>query len=207
MKAEQLPFDLGHREAFAREDFWVSDCNKDAVAWLDKWPAWEATALVIYGPAGCGKTHLGHVLERRAKGKVSIIDDADALVGDKKREEALFHLFNGAKEEGRHLFLTGEQPSREWNFVLPDLKSRVLSCPAVAVGLPDDQLMAVLLTKLFSDRQIFVPQEVVQFILSRVERSFSALRALVGEIDRRALAEKRAVTVPLVRELMQKKLL
>ena len=62
-------------------------------------------------------------------------------------------------------------------------------------------LMAVVLTKLFSDRQIFVPQEVVQFLLPRLERSFAAIRDIVDEIDRKALAEKRKVTVPLVRDI------
>lgn len=207
MKPEQLPFDLGHRNAFAREDFWVSECNAGAVSWLDKWPAWDAPALVIYGPAGCGKTHLCRVLEQKAGKGAVIVDDADLKAGDKKAEEELFHLYNRAKEGGARLLLTGKAAPREWNFALPDLKSRVLASPAVAVGPPDDQLMAVLLVKLFSDRQIFVPQDVVQFIMSRVERSFAALRGIVDDIDRRALAEKRAVTIPLVRDLMQKKLL
>ena len=71
----------------------------------------------------------------------------------------------------------------------------------MAVGSPDDALMAVVLTKLFSDRQIFVPQEVVHFILARVERSFLSIRQIVDKIDRKALSEKRAVTIPLVRDL------
>ncbi len=204
--AEQLPFDLGHREAFARDDFWVSSCNADAIAWVDKWPAWDMPALVVYGPEGCGKTHLGHVIKRKAEDKIEIVDDADLLCGDKAREEDLFHRYNRAKENGTYLFLTAKTPPRNWNFTLPDLKSRVLACPAVEVGAPDDQLMAVVLAKLFSDRQIFVSQDVVTFVLSRVERSFQALRALVTDIDRKALSQKRAITVPLVRDVMEKKL-
>jgi chromosomal replication initiation ATPase DnaA len=89
---------------------------------------------------------------------------------------------------------------------LPDLKSRILASPAVALASPDDQLMAVVLTKLFSDRQIFVPQDVMQFILTRIERSFAALRSVVDDIDRAALAQKRPVTIPLVKEVLQGKL-
>jgi chromosomal replication initiation ATPase DnaA len=87
--------------------------------------------------------------------------------------------------------------------MLPDLKSRLLAAPTAAVGSPDEQTMAVVLTKLFSDRQIFVPQDVVQFILSRIERSFAAMRDVADAVDRRALAEKRAVTIPFVREILQ----
>lgn len=203
---QQIPLDLGHREAFARDDFFVSSSNQDAIAWLDKWPDWPAPALVIAGPAGCGKTHLCHVLQKRAGDKVHVIDDADRLMGDAKREEEIFHLYNRLSGEGGHMLLTGLTRPRDWKFALPDLKSRMLAAPLAEVGMPDDALMAVVLAKMFSDRQVFVPQEVVQFITTRIERSFAALRHLVDDIDRKAMAEKRAVTVPLVRDLMQEKL-
>lgn len=220
-KPQQLPFDLGHREAFAREDLWVTGANADAVAWIDKWPGWGAPALVVYGPPASGKTHLARVWQK-ASGAIdvtaetldglrgandfpgaAIIDDAERFIGAEETETALFHAYNRAKEEGAHLLLTAERAPREWNFTIADLKSRVMAAPAVAIAAPDEPLMAVVLAKLFSDRQIFVSQDVVHFILPRVERSFAALRALAAEIDRKALAEKRPVTIPLVREILQ----
>lgn len=218
-KTEQLPFDLGPRHAHEREDFWVSDSNRAAVAWLDKagWPA-----LVIYGPPASGKTHLLQVWKKEAQAheislaqltpatinralgtaKNVIIDNILPVIGVRPAEEALLHLYNMLRERGGALLMTASSPVTEWPFVLPDLKSRLLAAPAVEVGSPDDVLMAVVLTKLFSDRQIFVPQEVVQFILPRIERSFLALRDIVDKIDRRALSEKRPVTIPLVREFL-----
>lgn len=212
---EQLPFDLGHRSAFARDDFWVSDSNRDAVAWLDKWPEWPAPALVIYGPPGSGKTHLLQVWKNESgavafdplraadDARALIVDDADRLIGNPAREEALFHAYNTLKENGGYMLLAASGPQRSWSFALPDLKSRLLAAPAVQTGSPDDQLLAVVLTKLFSDRQILVGQEVIQFILPRIERSFDAARQLVDKIDRRALSKKSAITVPLVRDVMQ----
>jgi len=219
-KTEQLPFDLGPRHAHQREDFWVSDCNRDAVGWLDRndWPA-----LVIYGPPASGKTHLLQVWKKEARAqeitlaqltpttiaralgsaKNVMIDDVLPVIGVRPAEEALFHLYNMLREREGALLMTATAPVTTWPFVLPDLKSRLLAAPAAELGSPDDTLMAVVLTKLFSDRQIFVPQEVVQFILPRIERSFLALRETVDKIDRRALAEKRPVTVPLVREVLQ----
>jgi DnaA regulatory inactivator Hda len=221
-KPEQLPFDLGHRHAYEREDFWVSGSNREAVAWLDKWPDWPAAALILFGPPASGKTHLLQVWKKEAAAreispqdlrslpaheiagaaKSVMLDDVLRVIGKRDDEEALFHLYNLLRERGGHLLLTAEKPPVEWPFSLPDLKSRLLAAPAAAVGSPDDQLMAVVLTKLFSDRQIFVPQEVVQFILARIERSFLALRQVVDKIDRKALAEKRPVTIPLVREII-----
>lgn len=220
-KPEQLPFDLGHRHAYGREDFWVSASNREAVAWLDKWPHWPMPALVLFGPRASGKTHLLQVWKKDAgareivpqnllqmsldlalgTAKSVMMDNVLPIIGRPDYEEALFHLYNLLNERGGHMLLVAERPVRDWPLRLPDLRSRLLAAPAVAVHSPDDELMAVVLTKLFSDRQIFVSQEVVQFILPRIERSFLAIRQVVDKIDRRALAEKRPVTIPLIRDI------
>lgn len=219
---EQFALDLGHRSAYGREDFYVSLSNQEAVAWLDKWPAWPAPTLVIHGPTGSGKTHLSHVWKKETgahdvspenlHGFLSAapsekfcvaIDDAHRLIGDKETESNVFHLYNIAREKGGYLLLTADTSPATWPFSLPDMKSRMLAAPSAALLPPDDDLMAVLLTKAFSDRQIFVSQDVVKFVLARVERSFLALHALADAIDRKALAEKRPVTIPLVQELLK----
>ncbi|HKO06210.1 MAG TPA: DNA replication protein, partial [Alphaproteobacteria bacterium] len=67
MRAEaQLTLDLGHRAAYGREDFLVAPSNAEAVLWLDRWPAWPAPALTLYGPAGCGKSHLAQVWRKHS---------------------------------------------------------------------------------------------------------------------------------------------
>lgn len=220
MKPRQLGLDLGHRAAFAREDLWVSGANEAAVAWLDKYPDWPAPLLILYGPPAAGKTHLAKVWQQktaaadiapdslkalREKGAVpqtAVVDDARLFIGDRHGETALFHFYNQIKEAGGHMLLIAEAPPKEWDILLPDLKSRLMAAPAVAISAPDDDLMAVVLTKHFSDRQILVPQEVVQFAVPRIERSFKALRDLAEAVDRKALAEKRPVTIPLLRELL-----
>jgi DnaA regulatory inactivator Hda len=217
--AEQLPFDLGHRAAFARDDFWVSDSNRDAVAWLDKWPDWPAPFLLIHGPVSCGKTHLLNVWRQETGAAVfdaaafdprrvaaarpcAVVDDIDNLIGVRDAEEQLLHLYNMHKERGGFLLAAARTPPVQWPFAVPDLRSRLMAAPSVTVQSPDDQLLAVVLTKLFSDRQLFVSQDVVSFILSRAGRSFAALTDIVSRVDRRALVEKRAVTIPLVREVL-----
>jgi DnaA regulatory inactivator Hda len=221
MKPQQLPFDLGHREAFERDDLWVSQSNADAVAWLDKYPGWNAPALVIYGPPASGKTHLARVWQKQTDAldvtpqnindlrgindfpQATIIDDAEKFIGNNDGETALFHTYNRAKEEGAHFLLTAERAPAQWNFTLPDLKSRIMAAPAVAISEPDEQLMSIVLAKLFSDRQLAVPADVIEFVVKRIERSFAALRHIATEIDKQSLSQKRPVTVPLAREILQ----
>lgn len=205
MTVEQIPLDLGARAAFGREDFFVSACNADAVAWLDRWPAWPAPALVLTGPQGAGKTHLAHVFQQKTQGAALVWDDIDAKLAathDYHLEQDIFHAWQRSAETGQPLLLTAQLPPAGWRLRLEDLRSRIQTAPVAVLGAPDDGLMAVVLTKMFADRQLAVPPEVVAYVIRRIERSFAALGRAVADIDRAALAQKRAVTIPLVRELL-----
>lgn len=212
----QLPLDLGHRPALGGEDFLVAGSNAEAVAWLDRWPDWPGHMLALYGPAGCGKSHLANVFAARSGAAVVTADSVtvesvpgllatDLVVEDGDRgldERAMFHLCNAAKEAGRHLLLTGRLAPARWPVALPDLRSRLSAAPTAEIAPPDDQLMAAVLVKLFADRQLKVGQEVIAYLLARLERSFAAARAVVASIDETALAGHRPVTLPLLRGVL-----
>ena len=131
-----------------------------------------------------------------------IIDDAHILMGDGAQEQALFHHLNRIHGAKGRLLLIGDIPPARWPVSLPDLRSRLGAVPVAEIGLPDDGLMAALLVKLFDDRQIHVGADVIRFLTARMERSFAAASSVVEAIDRRALAAGRAVTIPLVREVL-----
>ena len=213
----QRTFDWGVRPALGREDFLVAPCNEAAVAWLDRWPDWPGPALVIHGPPGSGKSHLAEVWRRRSGAEM--VDAAalthaapgggqaaaalvlDGLSGPID-ERALLHTYNSVAERGGHLLLTALAPPARWPLALPDLVSRLRVAPSVALGLPDDALLAALMLKLFADRQIAVAPEVPAYVVPRIERTFEAAASLVERLDRAALAEGRPVTVPLVRAVL-----
>ena len=217
----QLALAFDHRAALGAEDFLIAESNREAVLWLDRWPDWPAPALAIYGPAGCGKTHLAHVWMARSgarmltpqalaagpcvevlgEGGCAVIDWVDTAAFD---EPALFHLYNVAAETGGHLLLTGREPPARWSVGLADLRSRLSAAPAVAVRVPDDALIGALLGKLFGDRQLRVGEDVIAFLLPRMERSFDAARRLVALLDAAALAGHRNITVPLARDILNR---
>jgi DnaA regulatory inactivator Hda len=213
----QLPLDLGHRPALGRADFLVAPSNAEAVAWLDRWPLWPAPALALYGPKGSGKTHLAHVFAARAgarfidpaalatdrvptllgEAKAAIVDDAAAAAA-----EPLLHLYNVLAEQHGHLLLAAREPPAHWAIALPDLRSRLLACPAVALSPPDEALIGALLVKLFADRQLAVGDDVVTYLTLRLERSFDAVLQAAATLDQAALAERRRITVPLARRVL-----
>ncbi|MSP67469.1 MAG: DNA replication protein [Alphaproteobacteria bacterium] len=201
-----------------REDLLVTPANADAVAWLDRWPDWPGPLLVIVGPAACGKSHLASVWRERTQATPFAAADLDALpsgsgwaseaavvVEDVDRAPpglGLFHLFRRLAEAGGWLLLTARTGPADWGVTLPDLRSRLLAATSVAVRAPDDRLLHALLGKLFHDRQLVVGDEVLSYLLPRMERSFGAAAAIVARLDAAALGEGRAVTVGLARRVL-----
>lgn len=219
---QQIPLDLGVRPAHGREDFLVSPCNQNAVGWIDKWPDWPAPFLILQGAPACGKSHLAAVWKERVNASTIkpntlsqrsaediakdsqnlVIDGIDLWLGDKDTETTLFHLYNMFKEQGRSALLTMRMSPTQSDFIIPDLASRVRAAPVATIDAPDDDVLAAVLVKLFSDRQITVSNDVLRYVLPRIERSFAALRDIVETADHKALSEKRAISVPLMRSVL-----
>jgi chromosomal replication initiation ATPase DnaA len=84
-------------------------------------------------------------------------------------------------------------PPAHWRIALPDLASRLRAAPAVAVAPPDDELLGSIILKQLADRQLHAGPGVVQYLVSRMERSAEVARRLVAELDQRALAERREI--------------
>jgi chromosomal replication initiation ATPase DnaA len=213
----QLAFDLPHRTALGREDFLVSASNREAVAWIDRWPDWPAPALVLYGPEGCGKTHLLHLWQERALCRIvdgarldaaevpRLLAESGARIaienGEHAAERALLHLYNACAERQGSLLFAARRPPASWSFALADLSSRLRAAPAIPVGAADEELVAALLVKHFADRQLRVAPEVIGYLLPRIERSAAAAAAFAARLDALALARGRRVTIALARAL------
>lgn len=219
----QLPLDLPHRPALGREDFLVAPGNAVAVAWIDRWPDWPGPALALYGPPGCGKTHLCQVWramsgaveidaealaaseppELLGAARACVLDGIEAVLADDDlRQRRLLHVYNMMVERGGHLLFAGRKAPARWPCALPDLRSRLAAIQAIALAAPDDALIEAVLVKLFADRQLRVGPQVIAFLLARMERSVAAARAVVAALDRVSLERRREVAVPLAREVL-----
>ena len=216
---KQIPLDFAFRTAQGRQDFLVSAANADAVAWLDRWPDWAGHFMLLAGPVGCGKTHLTHVWGAQSKAARISCDDLRAIdISDLNMltqgnvilenvekgidENKLFHLYNLIKENGTYLLMTSRFNIPEWEIGLPDLVSRLGTVQIARIGEPDDVLFASILLKLFSDKQIQITPDVVQYLVTRLERSFAAAMNIVTALDSLSLAEKRKVTIPLIKAVL-----
>ena len=208
----QLVLPLETRSALGRGDFIVAPANERAVAFLDSYPGWTAPAAALYGPPASGKSHLAAVWAQKAGAR--ILDAAD-LKGDIPSgplvvenvdagvpEAPLFALL----ERGAPLLLTAQLPPSEWpqafHLSLPDLISRVRALLAFPLWAPDDALLMGLAVKLFADRQLAVPENVVAHMIRSLERSPEAIRDFIARADAAALAAKRPINTSLINDLL-----
>lgn len=218
----QIPFDLGVRTAMGRADFLIGPSNESAVGWIDRWPDWPAPMLTLHGPAASGKTHLCAVWSAVSKavfvkperltqesadllmesGPALILDGIDPWIGDRESEIALFHLYNLMREEQRTMLVTMRIAPSALDFAIPDLASRFRAAPMVTIQPPDETLLAAILIKQFADRQIRVGEDVIAYVLPRMERSFAAAREIVARADRLALVEKSRISIALMRKIL-----
>ena len=215
----QLIFDFKCHPALSRDSFLIAENNLNAIQWIDKWPDWPAPVLCLFGPPGCGKTHLAEVFKARSNalkvenkwlgreyndipGKALIYEDMDLNL-TKEFEVSIFHLYNNLKEKGGHLLITARTPPSKWTLKLEDLKSRLNTSIISEIGLPDDQLMAAVLLKMFSDKQIFITTKILKFAISRMDRSFSSMQRLVDMVDNVSMSEKRKASIFLIKGVIE----
>ena len=213
---DQLPLHLPFDVARARDDLIVGSTNSSAIDFLDMWPDWPSSVIVLTGPSGSGKSHLSHIWASRSgatfidapthfdssdlhlRGNIVVED----LLQGSFSEAWLFHLLNIVRSRGSFLLLTSRRHFSRWGVSLPDLSSRLKASHCVELGAPDDVLLSGVLTKLFADRQLLVEPPVIDYMLHRMERSLAFALDVVSRLDSAALANKRAVTRPLAGRIL-----
>jgi chromosomal replication initiation ATPase DnaA len=215
----QLLLALDHSVSFAREDFLSGPSNVAALSLVERWPDWPDRIVALIGPEGSGKSHLAAIWAEATGARILsakllsttsvpgalatgalVIEDLEAVDLD---EQALFHLINLAREERTYLLLTSRSAVASFPIRIRDLASRLRAVPTVAVAPPDDTLLRSLLVKLAADRQLFFDESLVNYLVNRIERSFSAARATVQKLDHEAMRQHRPVTRALAAEVLR----
>ena len=217
--ARQLVLDIAPEPRYEEDEFLLSHSNEAAHAAIGLWPDWPDRTLVLVGPPGAGKSHLGAIWASRAGATIMpaarfgavdlpgmglggriLLEDADRLAGaDEKR---LFHLMNLVGEARGSLLLTARAVPNLWGFRLPDLLSRLRRAMVAEIFSPDDDLLRAVLVKLLVDRQLTIEISVIDYVLTRVEPTLDAVRSLVDALDREALSRGRRITKPVAADVL-----
>ncbi|WP_225897016.1 P-loop NTPase family protein [Brevundimonas goettingensis] len=189
-----------------------SASNEEAVRVLERWPDAAGQVMAICGPAGCGKSHLAAIWAERV-GAVAL-NGAEAAhhdplelegrpvlldIAQDADDETLFHLINLAQADGGALLLVSRPSPRFWKVQVPDLRSRLDSIRVTAMEEPDDVVLAAILRARFAERSITPTDEVIDYLVRRIDRSAAAVEDVVARLDE----QHRPVTRALARQVLE----
>ena len=213
----QMLLNFDQRQNFNYNDFYVSKSNYFAFKLIEKWPSWEKNILNIFGEKFSGKTHLVEIFESKYKAiriqekdlnnnifkslklhENVILDNFE----NKSDEKILYSLFNLVDQDNKYLIITSKKPLIEMQFLLKDLGSRVKNCLMAEISKPDDELIFALILKNFSDRQISLDKKLIDYIVKRIDRSYSKIKEFIYKVDEMSLKQKKPINLKTIKELL-----
>ena len=213
----QLLFELDHKKNFNEHDFYVSKSNFYAYNIIDKWPKWEKKILNIFGEKFSGKTHLANIFKSKTNAlliNASKIDEEiikkiklfeNIIIDDFEKnydEKLIYSIFNLADQDNKYMLINSLIPINEIEFTLPDMISRSKNCLSAKIESPDDDLIFAIILKNFSDRQIKIEKKIIEFIINRIDRSYSKIYEFIYKIDELSLKKKKPINLKTIKEIL-----
>ena len=213
----QLIIKFDYQNNFKDDDFYVSKSNKNTFDMLNNWPNWEKNFLNITGDKYSGKSHLINIFIKKFKGikiNAKVLNDEDLSqikvhenviledLNEKVNEKLVYSLFNIIDIDNKFIIVTSNDPITDINFSLADLKSRTKNFIIQKIEKPDDDLIFALILKNLSDRQILINEKLINFIIKRIDRSYSNIFNFIYKIDELSLKKKKPIDFKLIKEVL-----
>ena len=210
-----LKFD--YDQNFKDDDFYVSKSNQHIFNFLNLWPTWEKKFINISGDNFSGKTHLINIFLKKFKGikiEANLLNNQNLKeikiykkivlenINQDIDENLIYTLFNIIDQDNKYLILTSVEPIVNISFKLNDLKSRFKNFLLFNIEKPDDELMFALILKNLSDRQISIDKKLINYIIKRIERSYSNIFDFIYKIDEISLKKKKSIDFKIIKEAL-----
>ena len=213
----QLIIKFNYDNNFKDDDFYVSKSNKVIFDLLNDWPKWEKNFLNISGERFSGKTHLINIFLSKFNG---IKLDSNFLKNENLQEikiyqnivienltsevdeNLIYTLINIIDQDNKYLIITSEKPIVNINFNLDDLKSRAKSFLLQNIDKPDDELIFALILKNLSDRQVSLDKKLINYLIKRIDRSYSKIFDFIYKIDEISLKKKKSIDLKIIKDVL-----
>ena len=195
-----------YEQKFTEDDFYISKSNEHIFLFLNRWPKWNNKFLNIVGEKFSGKTHLINIFIKKYKAfKINsrylrnedflkiktfeniVLEDLDKNVN----EELLYSLLNNIDQDNKYIIITSDIPITNIEFSLADLRSRTKNFFLQTIKKPDDSLIYALILKNLSDRQVSINKKLIDFIIKRIDRSYSKIFEFIYKVDELSLKKKK----------------
>ena len=214
---DQTIIKFDYDKNFKNDDFYLSKSNKHVFDFLNIWPKWERNFVNVIGEKLSGKTHLMNIFLQKNKGikfegkslrnddlkKIKVFENIiiENLSSDVD-EKLLYSLLNLIEQDNKFIIVTSTEPIVSITFDLKDLKSRTKNFILLNIEKPDDELIFAIILKNLSDRQIALDDKFIEFIVKRVERSYSKIYDFIYKIDQLSLKKKKSIDFKIIKEVL-----
>ena len=213
----QLIIKFDYEQNFKDLDFYVSKSNEYSFKLLNSWPKWEKNFLNLIGEKFSGKTHLVNIFLKKFKGiKINSSDINNQVLKEIKiyenivienldeniDENLFFTLLNIIDQDNKFLIVTSVKSIVEIPFKLDDINSRSKNFLLSNIERPDDELMFALILKNLSDRQISIDKKLIDYIIKRIDRSYSKIFDFIYKIDEISLKRKKPIDFKIIKEVL-----
>jgi chromosomal replication initiation ATPase DnaA len=215
---DQLIFKFPFSKKYYEQDFFISSNNFSAYKLVESWPTWPGKWLNIFGAPGSGKTHLAKILQKKIE-RIKLIDALhanDEIVNDLNildcliidnfsnniDEKLLYSILNQSKQLDNYVLINSITSINNINFKLKDLKSRINSFLFIGIELPTDDLLKVIISKTFSDKQISINPKISEFIIKNIERSYEKMFKFLKDVDDLSLSTGKSININLIKKLL-----
>tara|TARA_B100001093_G_C26601702_1_gene916188 strand:- start:120 stop:785 length:666 start_codon:yes stop_codon:yes gene_type:complete len=214
----QLILKFDYEQNFKYDDYYVSNSNKYPFNIITSWPKWEKKFINLIGEKFSGKTHLINVFLKKFNGikiNANLLDNdflnkikiyENVVVEDlhsKIDEKLFFTLMNIIDQDNKYLIITSEKPIDNLSFKLNDLNSRAKNFLLTYIENPEDDLIYAIILKNLSDRQIIIEKKLIEYIIKRIQRSYSKIFDFIYKIDEISLKKKKPIDFKIIREALK----
>ena len=215
----QLTFKFPFKTNYFEEDFYVSTNNFEAYKLIETWPKWPSKFINIFGPPGCGKTHLANIFKKKFNSffvkamdlnnnSLPLIKLKECFIIDEYQnnvEEKLFYtILNQCYLSNQYIIINSSKPIQLFEIKLNDLKSRLGSFVNVGIDLPTDELIKVIISKNFSDKQVKIDSKSLEYILKNIDRSYKGIFNLINKLDNLSLSTGKSININLIKTVLNK---
>ena len=214
----QLIFKFPFKTKYYEQDYYVSSNNFSAYRLIESWPNWPDKWVNIFGPKGCGKTHLTNILKKKInlikildakaidKVKISELNNLDCLIIDNYEqnidENYFYSILNHFKQLDSYVVVNSVLPIKKMKIELNDLRSRADVFVSLGIDLPTDDLLRVIISKSFSDKQINLSPKISEYIIKNIERSYDKVFKFIKEIDDLSLSSGKSININLIKKVL-----
>jgi len=212
---EQQIFNFDPASNFLEEDFIKDISNSDVMNFLKKFPNWENKLINIVGEKKSGKTFILQIFKNKNQflyisnatefeKKYDKLFEADKLILDSFEidEERFFSLINNFILHKKYLIISSTEPLTRAKIKLQDLSSRFKQFFLLEIKNPSDELIYSLILKYFSDNQIIIKKDLIDYIVKKIDRSYSKINKFLLKLNDLSVIKKKKIDYKLINEVL-----